>query len=59
MLDLKRRCSEKQARLVYVFKHKLLDFKQHCMYFHTFFTYTYFQKIQTTLLEQYYQTVRV
>ena len=33
-----------------------LVFKQYYMYFHTFFTYTYFQKIQTMLLKQYYQT---
>ena len=28
-------------------------FKQNYTYFHTFFTHTYFQKIQITLLEQH------
>jgi len=31
-------------------------FKQYYTYFYTLFTHTYIKKIQTTLLEQHYQT---
>ena len=42
--------------LVGEFKQQFLIFKQYYMYFYTLFTHTYFQKLQTTLLEQHYQT---
>ena len=44
-----------RAHLIHVFKHLFLVFKQYYTYFTHFFTHTYFQKIQITLLEQYYQ----
>ena len=50
-----RRWNLKLGCLVMYFKQQLSVFQQHYMYFYTF-SHTYFQKIQITLLEQYYQT---
>ena len=46
-----------RARLLSLFKQQFSVFKQHYTYFHTlFFIDTYFQRTQTTLLKQRYQT---